>query len=422
MARGHREDRLSDRLHARLARVTTTGLFIPEIDGLRFVAIMSVVIFHLDEALATLNPTSYGHGPLHVAIDSGGGFGVQLFFVVSGFVLALPFAAHWLRRAKKVALRQYFLRRVTRLEPPYFAAMFLAFALLVATGKSEGLLGHLAASLFYAHGLVFGTESPVNNVTWSLEVEIQFYLLVPWLTSVFRIRDVVRRRMVLCGAIVLGSTLGSWLAGTTPHLEHSILAYSQYFLVGFLMADLMLADQLRPRSRNALWDLAALVAFAGMAILHKGAGFTNWNEQAGGGAAVAASGVLPWLVLLAYVAVFRGVAANALLTQRWVTVVGGMCYSIYLLHNLIISRIVGHVSGSAPTGQPAVDLAAQVMVVVPVVIACCTPFFVLIERPCMDKNWPRKLRDRLRRGRGDHLSRSDASSRVDETVADHPTS
>ena len=55
--------------------------------------------------------------------------GVELFFVISGFILGLPFAAHYLKGAAPVSLRKYYLRRLTRLEPPYIVALLVLFIL-----------------------------------------------------------------------------------------------------------------------------------------------------------------------------------------------------------------------------------------------------------------------------------------------------
>ena len=55
------------------------------------------------------------------------------------------------------------------------------------------MVPNLIASLFYSHGLVYGRESAINGVAWSLEIEIQFYLLTPLLVLMFRLRNVVAR-------------------------------------------------------------------------------------------------------------------------------------------------------------------------------------------------------------------------------------
>src|SRR5262245_10743057 len=58
-----------------------------------------------------------------------GRYGVQLFFIISGFILALPFAAERLAGARPVRLKAFYLRRLTRLEPPYFLVLTIFFLL-----------------------------------------------------------------------------------------------------------------------------------------------------------------------------------------------------------------------------------------------------------------------------------------------------
>ena len=87
-------------------------------------------------------------------------------------------------------LKQYLLRRLTRLEPPYLICLLLFFALqvLVKGRSAHALAPHLAASLVYLHDLIYAAESPINNVAWSLEVEVQFYLIyalsLPWIRRI----------------------------------------------------------------------------------------------------------------------------------------------------------------------------------------------------------------------------------------------
>ena len=93
--------------------------FIPQIDGLRFVAISSVALFHVYAALerGAIPPTLAFNTDLAKR-------GVELFFAISGFILGVPFASHYLLNAPKVDPKRYFLRRLTRLEPPYFLSLF----------------------------------------------------------------------------------------------------------------------------------------------------------------------------------------------------------------------------------------------------------------------------------------------------------
>ena len=168
-------------------------------DGLRFAAIGMVILFHLNGYLTAKSPL-YSAAPPHsdwLAQAAIVGFrGVELFFVISGFILGLPFAAHYLKGAAPVNLRKYYLRRLTRLEPPYIVALLLLFILAagIEGAPPASFYPHLAASLFYLHSLIYGTFSPAMGVAWSLEIEVQFYILVPLLTLLFAIRNRKLRR------------------------------------------------------------------------------------------------------------------------------------------------------------------------------------------------------------------------------------
>jgi acyltransferase-like protein len=158
---------ISGRMLKRLSRETTSGRFIPELDGLRFVAIAMVILYHLNGYLIA-KTTFYEHDATSDWLCRAalvGNHGVELFFVISGFILALPFAAHHLKQARPVSLRAYYLRRLTRLEPPYFATIFLLMLLSAVMTRTIALPlnGHLLASLFYMHNLMYGTFSPVPD-------------------------------------------------------------------------------------------------------------------------------------------------------------------------------------------------------------------------------------------------------------------
>jgi peptidoglycan/LPS O-acetylase OafA/YrhL len=99
-----------------LSRITTAGrVFIPQIDGLRFIAIMAVVAYHV-RAICSYH---FQASPMGQTIEgdpvndifSVGNNGVRLFFAISGFILSLPFARQYLCAGKPVGLRGYYIRR-----------------------------------------------------------------------------------------------------------------------------------------------------------------------------------------------------------------------------------------------------------------------------------------------------------------------
>ena len=387
-------------LLTRFNRVTTSGKFISEIDGLRFIAIGTVVLFHIAINLAIKSPEAYGHsreGTLIWDVARFGYHGVELFFVISGFILASPFAAHRLLGKPRVSLKQYFLRRVTRLEPPYMVCMIFFFlvAVYVKGGSIADLLPHLGASLLYLHNVLYNSESLINNVAWSLEIEIQFYLLVPLLAWLFAIRNKVVRRGTIVGIIMVSIT-NQWLfirEGEWMYL--SILRFLHFFLIGFLLADLYLIDWKGFPNRYWGWDLVSMI---GWPLL-----FLIWNSPEVsvailpyGHEPVIGAYAFPVLTFLLYNAVFRGPLTNRIMTNPWITTIGGMCYTIYLLHNQFIGTILIFTRGFVPTGNYLVNYLIQAAIVIPVMLVAASVYFVLIERPCMRKDWPRRFADRFK--------------------------
>ena len=384
----------------RLSRVTTSGKFISEIDGLRFIAIGTVVLFHLAVNLQIKAPLGYpmpAEGNLLAAVARHGFRGVELFFIISGFILGFPFAGHFLLGRKKVRLGEYFLRRVTRLEPPYFLCMVLLFLISGAVGRTTlaDAAPHLAASLVYMHNLVFGGENIINNVAWSLEIEIQFYLLVPVLSLVFAIRRKSIRRATIVG-IGLTTVMAEWLwIDESSPLYLTIVRFLHFFLVGFLLADVYLVDWKEHPSRAWRWDLLSV---AGWPLL-----FALWNSPEisrvlvpGGTLPLLPAVLFPVLAFTLYMAAFRGPITNRILTNAWVTTIGGMCYTIYLFHNQLIGFLTGITSQVVPTNAYTVNVLIQMTMVIPPMLAACALYFALVERPCMRKDWPRRLTEWVR--------------------------
>ena len=113
-------------------RVTSSGNYIPEVDGLRFVAIMSVFIYHFTQLVVEKNRFTYHDSKesyrAFYQLSGHGNRGVELFFMISGFILAMPFAKQYLLGGKRIAIKEYFFRRITRIEPPYCFTSYLFYS------------------------------------------------------------------------------------------------------------------------------------------------------------------------------------------------------------------------------------------------------------------------------------------------------
>ncbi len=357
----------------------------PEIDGLRFIAIVSVVLFHLagelrlrSGGLATLEPR---YAELFRWVGNGDR-GVLLFFVISGMILAMPFARHALAGGKQVSLRKFYMRRVTRLEPPYLLSMLLFTGMVAFYGHGHlqpGFGKHAAASALYLHSLIYRQMSPVNPVTWSLEVEIEFYLLAPLFMQLLRIPGKTLRRSALAaGVLVIGLAQAYWHG----YKYDIYLTYSvQYFITGLLLADIFVLD-LQTLKTSWLWDLAALASLAVMFGMPN----DRWYAHT----------VLPLPIAVLCLSAMRSRVFRSVVATPWIAVIGGMCYSIYLLHFAFIAaffKFTRHLL--LPQFDFLTDYLIQVVVLGVPVLVCCVVFFVLVERPCMDPDWPGKLWHRI---------------------------
>lgn len=364
--------------------MTAGRRFIPEVDGLRFVAISAVLLFHLNTAVWDYGvpPGTPRDGPL-ASLVAQGFYGVELFFVLSGFILGLPFARVAAGRSEPVNLKAYYLRRLTRLEPPYVLALVGVFLAGLLIGRRRGLelWPSLLAGLVYQHNAIFGEANVINGVAWSLEVEVQFYVLMPLLARLFFIRHQVARRGLLLGLIGASAAVGVFFVAGHPRLELSLAGHLHEFLAGLLLADVYVSDWKEAPATAPRWDLVALVGWA----------LLPWLVKLGGWVGLA----LPFLVLVLYMAAFRGPIMRRVLSSPWLVTIGGMCYSIYLLHHPILMLLSARLAPLVPRGSFESRLFVYAGLLVPTLLVCAA-FFVLVERPCMNPAWPRELASRWR--------------------------
>ncbi len=374
-------------LEGKLRRITSDGSYIAEIDGLRFIAIVSVLLYHT-RMMARIY---YGeivlpsNRLLHALLImlSHGGRGVELFFSISGMILGLPFARHYLNGDPVPSLGRYFKRRLTRLEPPYLLNLLIRFPLVLAAYHLTFWQGlpHLLCSFLYLHGLIYGKWPLVHPPAWSLEVEVQFYILAPLLYFLAFSRFKRAGNMILTASILLAVGIQSFFHVTpdiTPNelptrYSLSLLAYIQYFFVGILLAGLMVTSFSKWKS-SWIWDATSVPLW--FLIFYLDDRFTF---------------AVPILMFVVYLGAFKGRLIRSILHKLIVSVIGGMCYSIYLTHSLVLQGLYWIYAKAPHLGGVDEHLIIALILMPPCLVAFGAIYFVLIERPCMDRNWPEKL-------------------------------
>jgi peptidoglycan/LPS O-acetylase OafA/YrhL len=167
--------------------------YIRVLDGIRALACLAVLTFHLNNLSGTDNypiwRPYHALGGILASILYFGDSGVILFFLLSGFLLFLPYAKTLLFDSSWPPTTRFYLRRIFRIIPGYYAALFLIILFF-----HPELLHHnnwREVWRFLTFRMEFSNSQQVNGVFWTLAIEFQFYLLLPILAWTFRL--LVRR-------------------------------------------------------------------------------------------------------------------------------------------------------------------------------------------------------------------------------------
>ncbi len=131
--------------------------------------------------------------------------------------------------------------------------------------------------------------------------------------------------------------------------------------------------------RNFLWDLL-LILDAVVVVLFR---HSAWRDYA-----------LPLQIGICCVAAFRGRLAFRILGIPWITTIGGMCYTIYMYHWLMISMLV-RLANHLQTHILWLDLLVYFVLMSAVIVLVCSILFAFFERPFMRRDWPSRFRGKF---------------------------
>jgi peptidoglycan/LPS O-acetylase OafA/YrhL len=369
-------------IYNKFRRITSSHLYFPEIDGIRFIAIMLVILFHAHGYFAGKTTLQFADNPAsYTWINNfleNGDRGVELFFVLSGFILCLPFAQQYISNGKKIALKKYYLRRVTRLEPPYIIAMTLILLLqiIMHVHPTGALIPSWLASLIYSHNLIYHHTPLLTVVAWSLEIEIQFYLLAPILFRVLKLAPIVRRALLLTGMLLLIYAQSVY----TPPFRN-IYSYAQYFLTGILLADFYVCN-----TAAAIFNQKWMIPVSA-ALLVTICTWTIKNAAANSMEAMAFHFSFPFMIGLFYYTVFKNDVIKSVFSYKFIPIAGGMCYSIYLLHYTIISIFGRATLRLHLSNYYLPNLLLQIVLLLIPVMVLSSIFYYYVERPFMSSKW-----------------------------------
>jgi peptidoglycan/LPS O-acetylase OafA/YrhL len=344
--------------------------YLPGLDGLRALAVVAVMIYHA-------NPSWL----------PGGFLGVEVFFVISGYLITLLLIAER-ERTGRVALGQFWMRRARRLLPALFVTLFMvvSYTALFRTDALGQIRGDVVASLFYVTNwyqiwvgqgyTASGDFAPLRHL-WSLAVEEQFYLVWPLvMAALLRVgprRVTASARWLLLAAIAVTAVIATaYHPGRIASCDVTAGAYfevgqrciskadSLYLSTitrsGGLLLGAALAMVWRPgaimrspmRSKGSLLDVLGVLGLAGLAAM---TWWVHFMTPDGADPVLFRGGffVTSLLTLLVIAAVtHRRARAGAVLGNPLFLWVGTRSYGLYLYH-WPIYQMIREVAGNRLT-------------------------------------------------------------------------
>ena len=352
---------------------------LPGLDLLRAIAIVWVMLFH-----------SYFVGGLGDGwswLEDNGWAGVDLFFVLSGYLIG----SQWLKplaEGRPPAFGRFYLRRALRTMPAFLAVLAVYFALPSAR-EAPGIQPLWQFLTYTVNFLIDYEHNKAFSHVWSLCVEEHFYLLFPLLAWWVARRGSLRAFVALCLFLLLGGmALRWWLfvhMGERPFVE--VIYYPTWNRLDGLLAGVVLAAT--QAYRPALW--ARLQAKANLALLAgvvlTGIALAIFQDRAGLLASVLGYPLLSWglaLVVAAATSPACWLGRHRVPGAGWLALVS---YSLYLDHKLVFHAVQAWLAA-----HPALQGLAAFALYAACALAGGALLHYAVERPFL------RLRDRLQAG------------------------
>ncbi len=343
----------------------------PDIDGLRALAVLSVLLFH---AFPNFLP--------------GGFIGVDIFFVISGYLISKHIFASL--NSEFFSYKYFYTRRIKRIFPALILVLISSVLLgwiMLSPGEYKSLGRHVAASAGFVSNLIFWRESgyfdsaadtkPLLHL-WSLAIEEQFYIFWPLIIT-FLWRYLKNRLTSIIFLLCITSLIYSiFLVEHNPVADfYSPLTRFWELAIGSIIA-------LKPNFLNNQKDSKSLLSLLGFALIIYAVIFLDKNKLFPGYIALIPTIGASFLIL-AGSGIYTGWVNNNILSRKPIVYIGLISYPLYLWHWPLLSftRI-------AESSSPSINLTIA-MLIISFLLAWLT--YQFIELPIRSKASyiPRKI-------------------------------
>jgi peptidoglycan/LPS O-acetylase OafA/YrhL len=335
---------------------------IPEVTGMRGFASLGVVIFHLFVIDSMLSALHIPGSTLVLSWDSG----VDFFFVLSGFLLSIPFMT-----GERLSLRAYYTKRIFRIFPVYYLSVIVLGTTLFFYGHHV-TVPQIAASLFFVQSFSPSTFNSINGVNWTLVIEEVFYVTLP-IFSIFFVRNRWKYALPICILIALVYRFEVIRLYSNDDLTFHLWQYPSFighYAIGVTLGNLYATGKLA-RIKGRLTSLPLVLCLGALLgtqyyVATKFSIFNNVALYPGMVFAAEYGALMFFSLTLPTSAIVKRVFTN-----RPVSYAGKISYSTYTWHLPIETA-------SFPLGLPAFEWVALSLFAV---LSVATISFYLIERP-----------------------------------------
>ncbi|MGB8225669.1 MAG: acyltransferase [Sedimentisphaerales bacterium] len=388
--------RLNEYINTRFLRPNSAGINnIPSLDGVRGMAILMVITCHL-----------FSH-----SVDTGGGFpltlniagncidiknlllsganGVRLFFILSAFLLFIPYARTTLQSPGTIDIKRFYWRRAMRILPAYLLILFvLSLAIWLGKRGAFNPLNFFLNILFINPFFFFRHDVGPDFIpsTWSLVTEVHFYLILPFIAEFFY--SLKRGVLTALSLIALSFFYRAYVvAHFTAYpasfiLSHNILAHIDQFGLGMLAAFIYVKQNERG------WKIYPWVPYM---LIISGV-FTYWWIYNGGLFFIKD---YETLLGLSFFMIVLGVVSGSSPVRRlmeWgpLRIFGLISYSMFLINAVLAMYILGPLMDMFLIREPLQRLAFNMTVGVLILFLVSMLSYLYVERPFLVKKQNRQ--------------------------------
>jgi peptidoglycan/LPS O-acetylase OafA/YrhL len=350
-------------------------IYIPALDGLRFLAILGVLFFHIINYIYQNHQnqelqTFVEHDVL--PITKYGRFGVELFFIISGFTISLSIENYKIKGRIEL-LKTFYFRRLSRIFPPYFIIITcsLIFNLLfLKTLSIENGVSSYLASIFFIHNLIYPGEFPfLSGAAWSLEIEMQFYFLAPILFLLFN-RQSNNFKILLNLLFFLLFFVVNNIGNIVE--TKSLLNYAHYFIIGNILAFSKVRRNYIGNHYN-VFLITMVIIYIFIYILN-----INYINN---GSLILLHKLFTLLILFAGLYYILSTTKIKILTNKIFTEIGKISYSIYLLNYPIIVLFGKYILSISIFKNDYFALILFIILFITLILFLSFIFYIKVEKP-----------------------------------------